>query len=104
MTHIPEYTLINHDVPVEGTFKYLVAEKNKHKARAEAIAVYARQLEERVKEQAARLAELEEKAAKIEALKEEMTSRSTIRKRLKGFLGTLQKEQEYVNDIIDLLK
>lgn len=105
--HKPEYDLINRDVPVKGVLKYIVAERDKHKARAESVANYARCLEAQVASKDKRIAELEAELAKFDETKAERKARSkreaTLKKHLKGMLGKLKLDTDYITKLIEFL-
>ena len=121
----PEYELINRDVPIKGVLKYIVAERDKHKARAESVAQYAKALE-------AKVAELEQElvvaknviAEQTEKLKisdpiqqqramekalatlraEEAKKNKKRRKHIKAALGKIEQEKNYLTELYNLFE
>ena len=80
----------NPDVPVEATFKWLVKEKEHHKARAEKVAEYARCLEVRIAEMQSDIDKKNELIADLQQRLEGSPTekqRNKVRKKYKKVVG-----------------
>lgn len=83
--------LNNSDVPIEVVFKWLVREKDHHKARVEKVSAYAKALEVRIAEMEKAMQDKEDTIALLRKQMEASadSEKQKIRKRYKKVIGQL---------------
>lgn len=94
---------LNKDIPVATLLKWQLAETERQRKRAEAVAEYARALEIRVEEMAATIDQLEETIASG-ATKAAKKRQKKLAAHLKKYLGALKTEASYIEDTICFLE